>query len=627
MSCINNPCIHDLFAEQAKETPNHIALVFKDQKLTYKELDEKATQLALYLQQQNDTTETLIGICLTRSIEMIVGILGILKAGAAYVPIDPEYPQARIQYIVADSGIKLLLTQSALVQQLTESLSTKTCSIIAIDQSLEQIEKQTGTLTITAKGHHLAYVIYTSGSTGQPKGTLIEHKSILRICKPDQEFAYIQISSADTLLQLSSFAFDGSIFDIFAALLNGARLVLIDQCDILQIKKLSQCIIDNHITVFFITTALFNTLVDNALDSLSNVRKILFGGEKVSVQHVNKAIDYLGKDKIIHVYGPTESTVFSTYYPVNDDNYDANIPIGKAIPNTQLYILDQDLNMQPVGEPGELCIGGDGLARCYLNQAEMTNQKFINNPFHSGTKIYKTGDRVVCLDDGNIIFLDRIDQQVKIRGFRIELGEIESVLLQHEDLGSVVVQAIESQDDRKQLVAYIICKNKCVPSIFELRTFLGARLPDYMIPHVFVFLDEFPLTVNGKVDRKKLPKPDRLSTHTQYVPPQNELDEKLVLIWERILKIDKIGINDNFFIMGGDSLLAAQVLIQVETTFLIEIALTDIYETPTIATLSRVIDTKLEQQQRQQELNLISLLDEIENMTDEEVQSQLSDTK
>lgn len=595
-----NKCLHELFEDQVQATPDNIAVAYGDNQLTYQQLNDKSNALARYLQQQGVAADSLVATCMNCSFDLIVVILGILKAGGAYVPIDPEYPPARIQYILQDSGAQLLLTQSKLVDRgdladvVEHFQSVEDRRVIAIDRDWERISKQAGSIKRTARNHHLAYVIYTSGTTGNPKGTLIEHRSVSRICHNPN---YIEIQPSDKLLQLSNVAFDGSVFDIFGALLNGAELVLIDRCDILDLDKLATQIEVNNVTVFFVTTALFNSLVDHSPSCLASVRKILFGGEQVSVSHVNKALGFLGTDKLIHVYGPTESTVFSSHYSINKQSYSNNIPIGKAVTDTQLYIIDTSNNVQPIGVPGELMIAGAGLARNYLNQEELSAEKFIDNPFQPGTRLYRTGDLARWLADGNIEFLGRIDQQVKVRGFRVELGEIEAVLTEQADVHEAVVIAKSIHNNTKLIAFYVPANDIGTLDEQRLRDALQKKLPEAMIPSAFVALDSLPLISNGKVDRKALLQRDvELTCAAMYHAPRTPIEQEVSCIFAEILRVKPVGIYDNFFVLGGHSLLVTQAVSRLQERFKTRITLRNFFDQPCVEHVASLI----EQQQKGQ---------------------------
>lgn len=455
---------------------------------------------------------------------------------------------------------------------------------------------------------HFAYIIYTSGSTGKPKGILTKHYNVNRVVK---ETNYIDLNRDDRILQLSNYAFDGSVFDIFGALLNGAKLVLIPGDDVFVVDKVPDLIKRDRISVFFVTTALFNILLDNYIESLEGIRKVLFGGEKVSVEHAKKALEYLGQDRIIHVYGPTETTVYATYYFINHiDERGDTIPIGKPLSNTTLYIVDKRLKPLPLGVGGELCIGGDGLAAGYLNDVEYSSRKFIENPFAPAERLYRSGDLARWLPGGDVEFLGRSDSQVKIRGFRIELGEIENVLKRYQGIKEAVVltrkgsAANEKPGEAENILcAYIVLVQQDVPNpggekkeldITQLREYLAGELPDYMIPVYFVQLEEITLTPNGKVDWKKLPAPVAERPQLQTEAPRDEIEEKFVEIWSEVLGIEKgyVGIHSDFFELGGHSLNLTTMVSMVKARLDIRIPLVEVFRTPTIKEIVEYIHSQ-----------------------------------
>jgi len=638
--------IHQLFEEQAERTGHKIALVgsshlvgangrFIDttsaidyMSITYHKLNEKSNQLAWILREKGVKPDTIVGIMVDRSVEMIIGILGILKAGGAYMPIDPDYPQKRINYMLADSKANFLVSKVSKVwggrevidlNQLTDSTTL----------SLPNTPSHPLTDSPTQpSSSNLAYVIYTSGTTGKPKGNLTTHFNAVRVVKNTN---YIELKEDDRILQLSNYAFDGSIFDIYGALLNGAALILMGKEDVVSIDKLSNLIKRENITLFFVTTALFNTLVDLEIECLKNVRKILFGGERVSVEHSRKALEYLGKDKIIHVYGPTETTVYATYYFIDQiEEHSGTIPIGKPISNTSVYVMDKNQKPVPMGVIGELYIGGYGVAQGYLNNPELTAEKFVQDfldypddrdkkekgkgidktpstslPLYPSTPLYRTGDLVRWLPDGsaNIEFIDRIDTQVKLRGFRVELGEIESRLLEIEGIKDVVVLAKEESSKEKYLCAYIVSDHK--KSVSELREYLSQTLPDYMIPSFFVPIDKIPLTTNGKIDRKSLPEFGSLDIDTdragKYIAPRDAIEKELAVIWAEVLNIERkdalnasIGIDDNFFDLGGHSLKAAVLVSRIHKALNVKVPVKEFFERGCIRGLARYIKEAVE---------------------------------
>ncbi len=571
--------ISQIFEDQVQNLPDQVALIFEDTEMTYQELNARSNQLARFLRDKGIENNQIIGIMTESSFEMIIGILGILKAGGAYLPINPKDPEDRIRFMLEDSKAQICLIQNHLID------------IIKFSGELLDMDDDnlytygTSNLEDINSAESLAYAIYTSGTTGKPKGTMIMHYNVVRTVKNTN---YIEITPKDRLIQLSNYAFDASVFNIFGALLNGALLILVNKDTLHDMKKLSGLIVNQKVSVLFVTTALLNLLVDNNIECFKYTKKVLFGGERASVEHVCKALNYLGKNRIIHLYGPSESTVYASYYNINEvDSKATNIPIGYPISNTMLYILDKLNNPQPIGVPGELCISGEGLGLGYLNQEELTKEKFIENPFVPGERLYKTGDLARWLEDGNLEFLGRIDNQVKIRGFRIELSEIESRLLSHEMIKDTVVVVHEGSNTDKFLTAYFVTTGDL--STDELRNYLAKELPEFMIPAHLIKIDKMPLTLNGKVDKKALPRPDNNLISTEYIAPTNELEKRLAQLWSEILGIEKISINDNFFRLGGHSLKAMVLSARILKEFNVEVSIRQIFNTPTIITLSEFI--------------------------------------
>nr|WP_283746656.1 non-ribosomal peptide synthetase [Bacillus cereus] len=575
--------IHQLFEEQVEKTPNHIAVEFEGTKMTYQELNERSNQVARWLRDKGITANTIVGIMVERSPEMIIGIMGILKSGSAYLPIDPKSPQDRIKFMIQDSDIQILLTQEKFIND-----SSLDVEMVSLDKS-ENFQLSKENLAPINDSENIAYIIYTSGSTGVPKGVVTSHSNAVRVVRDTN---YIKIDADDIILQLSNYSFDGSVFDIYGALLNGAKLVMVSIDTVLNLSKLTKLIKEEKISVMFITTALFNTLVDLEIECLSNIRKILFGGERISVSHTKRALEYLGKDKLIHVYGPTESTVFATYYCINEINKEFDtIPIGKPLANTSAFIVDGNQRLLPIGVAGELCLSGAGLAHGYLNRPDLTAEKFVSNPFIPEEKMYRTGDLVRMLPDGNIEFLGRIDHQVKVRGFRIELGEIESQLLKYKKVKEAIVIVRDDIHGEKYICAYFTSETwKDELIIQEIRKYLTKKLPEYMIPAFFVQLDKLPLTTNGKVDRKSLPKPDgNVTTEVEYVAPSNFLEETIISIWEEILGIKSIGISHNFFEIGGNSLKLMSAVAAINKVLNTDISIHNFFENPSVMGLANYI--------------------------------------
>ena len=551
-----NICIHELFSTQAKKHPNNIAVIFAEQKLTYKELDQKSDELAIYLKNLGVKPDDLIAICIDRSLEMIIGILAILKAGGAYVPLDPEYPKERLRYMIEDSNAAIILTKEHLQNFITQ-ITSKKKNIILIDQKYEEEVKNKikgKKLIKEVKSNNLAYVIYTSGSTGKPKGVMVEHKGITNHAL--YAITSYDISPNDNVLQCSNMSFDIFIEETFPTLIANAKLIIIRNQLLLNKNYFNKFIIDNKITIISLPTALGKNLVGNQFNRL---KTIILGGEKLSLSSY-KVIRKYNNNEIINSYGPTETTIISTTYKCYQKKLSTNsIPIGKPIDNTQIYILDKYHNPVPIGVIGEIYIAGDGLARGYLNRPELTNKKFVANPFNLGTKIYKTGDLAKYLPDGNIEYIGRIDNQVKIRGFRIEINEIETIINQDSEIDNNVV-VIHGKDEYKKLICFYIEKNKEI-NIEKLKSSLKEKLPDYMIPIGFTKIDKIPLTPNGKIDRKKLENTNiEISDRKKYVSPRTNIEKILARIWQEVLNIKKIGINDNFFELGGHSINSIQVV-------------------------------------------------------------------
>ncbi len=594
-------CIHQLFEEQVEQHPNSIAIIFENLEtrhvasLTYRELNNRSNKLAHHLKKMGVGSEVLVGICVSQSIEMIVGLLGILKTGGAYVPLDSSYPQERLNFMLKDAQVSVLLTQEKLLKHFEGLLN----QIIYIDKDWEIIEQESEeNLKSDVTSDNLGYVIYTSGSTGSPKGVAVTHKAVNRLVYNTN---YIKFEPDDKIAQASNTSFDAATFEIWGALLNGVQLVGISKDVILSPHEFALQLQQKGISVLFVTTALFQQIVRDVPQAFASLRCLLFGGETVDTRWVQKILKNGSPSQLLHVYGPTESTTFSSYYWVQELPETAtSIPIGRPITNTQIYLLDAHLQPVPIGVIGELYIGGDGLARGYLNRPELTQTRFLEETgFLGEARLYKTGDLARYLPDGNIEFLGRIDNQVKIRGFRIELGEIEAVLSQHPVVGETVVIAGEDIPGDKYLVAYIVPNQEQIPMQEEqslgslLRQFLKGKLPEYMVPRAYVVLESLPLTPNGKVDRRALRAPNTLTFDQQdYVAPQTQVEEVLVEIWAKVLGKEQVGIHDNFFELGGHSLLATQLTSRIHDTFQIDLSVRNLFEAPTVEQLARYIETR-----------------------------------
>ncbi|MEI6328559.1 MAG: amino acid adenylation domain-containing protein [Pseudanabaena sp. ELA645] len=591
--------IQQLFEEQVERNPDAIAIVYEQQQLTYRELNHRANQLAHYLQSLGVMQETLVGIYLERSPLVIIAMLGILKAGGAYLTLDSSYPSDRLGLILRNAQVPVLLTEQMTEQKLMghhfsdlqevclDRDWTKICSEMTAKIGAESWQN----LKCHTELNHLAHVIYTSGSTGQPKGVMICHRGVVRLVLNTN---YISFQTTDIIAQSSNISFDAATLEIWGALLNGAKLVILKREIVLSPSELLHNLKIKGITILFLTTALFNQMVQEIPRAFSGLRYLLFGGEAVEPSRVKQLLETGMPQNLLNLYGPAENTSLSTWYPITK-LVTETVPIGRAIANTQTYILDRHLQPVPVGVVGELYLGGAGLSVGYLHQPDLTSVQFIDHPFNNqvnNEKLYKTGDLVRYLPDGNIEFVGRIDFQVKIRGFRIELAEIETILGQHPQVRQALVMALEdASKGGKYIVAYIASKTERLTSR-ELRQFLKKSLPTYMIPAAFVILKALPLNSNGKVDRKNLPKPEPTSSEATLAPPRTWLEEQLVKIWCAVLHREQISIHDDFFELGGHSLLATSLISHIQEKLAIAIPLRSLFAAPTIAELSQVITAR-----------------------------------
>jgi amino acid adenylation domain-containing protein len=581
-------CIQELFEARVEKTPDAIAVALEDQQLTYRELNNHANQLAHYLHRFGVGPDVLVGICMDRSIQMIIGLLGILKAGGAYVPLDASYPGARLGFMLKDTQASLVVSDLAS----RDSLPSHSDQVICLDRDWKKIAREPQVNPGNPNtADDLACVIYTSGSTGVPKGVEVRHRGVVRLLFGVD---YVRLDGTQTFLHLAPISFDAATFEVWGSLLHGGKCVLFPG-KVPTAEELGAVLKKHRVDMLWLTAALFNTVINEAPQALSEVKQLLIGGEALSVRHVKKGFAELPNTEIINGYGPTESTTFTCSYSIPHQLEDdlSSIPIGKPIGNTQVYILDPHLNPVPIGVVGELHIGGDGLARGYWNRPELTQEKFIAHPFSGepGARLYKTGDLARYLADGNIEFLGRMDNQIKIRGYRIELGEIESVLGQHPAIQSSVVAVREDGPGDKQLVGYVVPRTKRSFDAAKVRKYLKQKLPEYMLPSAFVLLDELPLTPSGKVDRRALPAPDQSRPASVDVcqPPRTPTEEVLARIWAEVLKLEKVGIHDNFFELGGHSLLATQIVSRIRAAFSIELPVRHMFESPTVAETAVII--------------------------------------
>ncbi|MCY8372394.1 non-ribosomal peptide synthase/polyketide synthase, partial [Bacillus haynesii] len=575
-----NKTIHQLFEEQAERTPGHTAVVFENEELSYKALNERSNQLAGLLREKGVKPDMIVGVMAERSVEMIVGMMAVLKAGGAYLPIDPEYPEDRIRYMIEDSGISILLKKAD--KQIDVDF---TC----IDMNEKGLAKDMATENLgdTSGSSNMAYVIYTSGSTGKPKGVMVNHQSIVNtLYWRKQSYGY---STADATLQVPSFSFDSSVEDIFTTLISGAKLVLIRDLR-MSPREIIGTMRMHKATNLLAVPSFYLSLLDTIEQPLEDLRFVTVAGEGFNESLIRLHFEKLPNVKLFNEYGPTENSVCSTRGELRKD--DEKVVIGRPISNHKAYILNHNQQLLPLGTPGELCLSGEGLVRGYLNRPDLTLEKFVPNPFVPGENMYRTGDLARFLPDGQIEYLGRIDHQVKIRGFRIELGEIENQLLKIEGIEAAAVMAREDQAGGKYLCAYIVADKTA--GVADVRKCLLKELPDYMVPSYFVKLDQLPLTANGKIDRKALPEPSGTFSEATYEAPRNRTEEKLVSIWEDVLGIENIGISHNFFELGGHSLKAAALTAKLHKEMKIEVPLRQIFETPTIKDIGDFIESMKE---------------------------------
>jgi amino acid adenylation domain-containing protein len=610
--------VHQLFEEQSARTPDAIAIIYDREQVTYRELNLRANQFANHLRRLGVGPEVPVGIWMERSVELVVALIGILKAGGVYVPIDRQQPRERIAFTLDDVQAKLLLTQEHLRDELPAS-----DQVLFLDTQWPQIAQQSAeNPKVSISPDNPAYVMYTSGSTGQPKGVSVPHRAVVRLVK---ETDCAKFDEHEVFLQLAPVSFDASTLELWGSLLNGARLVIAPAAtpSLAELGEILKC---NLVTTVWLTAGLFHLMVDERLEDLKSVRQLLAGGDVLSVSHVERYL--AGADDgavLINGYGPTENTTFSCTHRMGSgwQSGGASVPIGRPIANTQVYVLDQQMKLAPVGIAGELYVGGEGLAREYLRRPELTAEKFVPHPYSPvpGARLYRTGDQVRRLPDGAIEFLGRIDQQVKIRGFRVELGEIETVLNGHEGVRETVVVARADESGTRRLIAYVVFEGEEVCT--ELRRFLRQRLPTYMIPSQFVSLTELPLTVNGKVDRRALPDPEinRAAVDAEFCGPRTPAEEMLASIWSEVFRLSKVGIHDSFFELGGESILAIKLISRLNKDFDIELPVRALFEQPTIAELATLIVQH--QAERADEEELLKLLEELDVVSEDEARSLL----
>jgi amino acid adenylation domain-containing protein len=593
-------CIHQIFEAQVEHTPDAPALIYKDQRLTYSQLNYRANLVAHYLRGRGVGPEVLVGICLKRSVEMVIGALGILKAGGVYLPLDPSYPRERLAFLLEDSDVSLLVTQ----KHLAENLPHPHVEVVSLDSLGNIAQQSAGNLENAASVENLAYVIYTSGSTGTPKGVEVTHANLLNLVLWHQ--SAFKVTPDDKASVLASVGFDAAVWETWPYLGAGASLHLPDDETRFSPERLRDWLVNHEITIGFLPTVLAERIMALEWPANTALRVLLTGAETLH-QFPSAKLPF----KLVNNYGPTECTVVTSSGLVSPNiRSDALPTIGRPITNTQVYVLDEELQQVPGGAVGELYIGGAGVARGYRHRPDLTAEKFIHDPFSDepNARLYKTGDVGRYLSNGEIVYVGRIDDQIKMRGYRIEPNEIVAVLDRHPSVAASVVVAREDGNNEKRLVAYVVLNSESQLSADELRKFLGNELPEYMVPAIFVILDALPLTEHGKIDRNALPAPDsRNSLRDQpFTAPRTPIEERLAAILCCLLRLDDVSIHDNFFFLGGHSLLGTQLIAQIRGAFGVEVALRTLFDTPTIADLSREIEGLI--------------LAKIESMNEDEVQ-------
>jgi amino acid adenylation domain-containing protein len=595
-------CLHVLFERRADSTPEAIALVSGDVRMSYGELNERANRLARLLRQRGVGEESRVGLLMERGTEAVISLLAILKAGGAYVPLDPEYPRERLRFMLEDSDVRVVLTNAGLGSLLGEGEGIEVIDLCDVTEELAR--ESCEDLECVTTPDSAAYVIYTSGSTGRPKGVLVTHRSVTRLVLNQR---YVEFSSSEVFLLLAPLSFDASTFELWGALLSGARLVVFPTRRP-SLEELGAALDSYHVTTLWLTAGLFHQMAESQPHALGRVRQIVAGGDVLSPAAVRRVL--AGRPEggvLVNGYGPTENTTFSCCHRMaSGDEVGERVSIGRPIANSTAYVLDVRMKPVPVGAPGELYVGGEGLARGYVGRAALTAERFVPHPFSTepGARLYKTGDVVRRCEDGRIEFIGRADNQVKLRGYRIELGEIESALAAHALVKECVVLVREDEPGDKRLVAYVVVgESDETPTasgematgeadevnVTGLREYLKERLPEYMVPSAFVLLGELPLTTNGKVDRRALPAPDSsaVSSADTYVAPRDAVEEALCEVWAEVLRVERVGVRDNFFDLGGHSLLATQVVSRVRHLTHVELPLRVFFESPTVEALAR----------------------------------------
>ncbi|AYK06856.1 non-ribosomal peptide synthetase [Brevibacillus laterosporus] len=596
--------IHGLFEKQVQERPNQTAVIFNEQSMTYKEMNERANQVAHSLRKHGVAPDEIVGILADRNMDMLISILGVLKAGAAYMPIDPTYPTERILYMIHDSQTKIVLAEHR--EMVPEGCNAEL--ILLQDSSL--LNEETSDLEHVNKPEDLAYIIYTSGSTGKPKGVMIEHRNVIRLLFNDRNL--FDFTSDDVWTVFHSFCFDFSVWEMYGALLYGGKIVLVSFEIARDPQAFRNLLQEQKVSILNQTPTAFYQLSSEEMqhsDSNLSIRKIIFGGEALTPSQLKAWKQKYPNTALINMYGITETTVHVTYKEFQLHDMDSTVSnIGKPIPTLRTYVLDSKRNLAPIGVKGELYVSGKGVARGYLNKPELTEERFMDNPFVSEERMYRTGDLARWLPEGELEYLGRIDHQVKIRGYRIELGEIEAELLKQKGIKEAVVLVTNDKDAQPQLHAYLTSTEDLAAA--DLRNQLTTTLPSYMIPAHFIFVSQMPITPNGKIDKESLRKiePSLQESPTEaYVAPQTPTEKQLVHIWEENIGMQPISIDDNYFALGGDSIKAIKLLHAINKEFQISFQIGDLYKHGTIREMGQQIGEQGKQSSNQKLLKLQEL--------------------
>jgi len=593
--------IHELFEEQVKKTPENTAVIFNNKKFTYSELNVRANQLARKLRKIGIKRDEIVGVMDEKSFEMIVALLAVMKAGGAYLPLDPDYPEDRLDFMLADSSSRILLTRSQFIHK-----TNFTNAILLLDKE-ETYQEDPSNLENINKPNDILYIIYTSGSTGNPKAVMIEHRNVVRLLF-NNKFQF-QFNGIDVWTLFHSLCFDFSVWEMYGALLYGGSLVVIPKSIARDSQKFLQILKEYNVTVLNQTPAAFYNLIYEEMKHSENdlgLRYVIFGGEALKPSMLKNFQCKYPDTKLINMYGITETTVHVTFKELSaEDVLSSRSNIGKPLPTLTMYIMDKNLNLLPIGIPGEICVGGDGVARGYFNRLELTEKKFVINPYNPSERLYRSGDLGRWYAKGDVEYLGRIDNQVKIRGYRVELGEIEKKLLNIKSIKDAVVTTKTDKSEKNILLAYVVYEEE-IP-VSQIRSYLMDELPDYMVPAHYIRMDKLPLTPNGKVDKNQLPEPEFSNTETQYIPPRNEIEKELSRVWSDILEVGNIGINNNFFEFGGDSLAIIQLLTRVYKNNW-GISAADLYEYPTIMELADKIKGVVREDASMQELDIASVV-------------------